>query len=65
MTESGQSTDNPSTVSVQLVTFLRQATGIATGDIKQSDLDNKIINMRVAKDTVYVDYKVAVKVQQS
>lgn len=65
MTESGQSTDNPSTVSVQLVTFLRQATGITTGDIKQSDLDNKIINMRVAKDTVYVDYKIAIKVQQS
>lgn len=65
MTESGQSTDNPSTVSVQLVTFLRQATGKATGDIKQSDLDNMIIDMRVTKDTVYVDYKIAVKVQQS
>ncbi len=63
MTESGQSTDNPSTVSIQLVTFLRQATGIATGDIKQSDLNNKILNMRVAKDTVYVDYKVAIKGQ--
>lgn len=61
MTESGQSTDNPSTVSIQLVTFLRQATGKTTGDIKQSDLNGKILNMRVAKDTVYVDYKVAIK----
>ena len=61
MTESGQSTDNPSTVSIQLVTFLRQITGKATGDIKQSDLNGKILNMRVAKDTVYVDYKVAIK----
>ena len=63
MTESGQSTDNPSTVSIQLVTFLRQATGKATGDIKQSDLFDKIIDMRVSKDTVYVDYKVAIKGQ--
>ena len=61
MTESGQSTDNPSTVSIQLVTFLRQITGKATGDIKQSDLNGKILNMRVAKDTIYVDYKVAIK----
>ena len=65
MTESGQSTDNPSTVTIQLVTFLRQATGKATGDIKQSDLNGKILDMRVAKDTVYVDYKVAIKGQQS
>ena len=61
LTESGSSTDNPSTVSVQLVGFLRQATGKATGDIKQSDLNGKILNMRVSKDTAYVDYKVAIK----
>jgi hypothetical protein len=44
-----------------LVGFLRQATGKATGDIKQSDLNGKILNMRVSKDTAYVDYKVAIK----
>lgn len=63
MTESGQSTDNPSTVSIQLVQFLRQATGITSGDIKQSDLFDKILNMRVSKDTVNVDYKISIKGQ--
>lgn len=61
MTESGSSSDNPSTVSVQMLDFLRKVTGISSGDIKQSDLAGKIINMRLAIDTIYVDYKVVVK----
>jgi hypothetical protein len=61
MTESGSSSDNPSTVSVQMVTFFRQITGISSGDIKQSDLFGMIIDMAVTLDDVTVNYKIAIK----
>jgi hypothetical protein len=61
MTESGSSSDNPSTVSVQMLTFFRQITGISSGDIKQSDLFGMIIDMAVTLDDVTVNYKIAIK----
>ena len=61
MNESGSSSDNPSTVSVQMLTFFRQITGISSGDIKQSDLFGMIIDMAVNLDNVIVNYKIAIK----
>ena len=61
MTESGSSSDNPSTVSVQMLQFFRQITGITSGDIKQSDLFGMIIDMAVTLDNVTVNYKIAIK----
>ena len=61
MNESGSSSDNPSTVSVQMLTFFRQITGISSGDIKQSDLFGMIIDMAVNWDNVIVSYKLAIK----
>ena len=61
MNESGSSSDNPSTVSVQMLTFFRQITGISSGDIKQSDLFGIIIDMAVNLDNVIVNYKIAIK----
>ena len=61
MNESGSSSDNPSTVSVQMLTFFRQITGISSGDIKQSDLFGMIIDMAVNLDKVIVNYKIAIK----
>ena len=61
MNESGNSSDNPSTVSVQMLTFFRQITGISSGDIKQSDLFGMIIDMAVNLDNVIVNYKIAIK----
>lgn len=64
LTESGSSSDNPSRISVQMLQFLREATGISSGDIKQSDLNGKILNMRVSLDQIYVDYKISIKVTE-
>lgn len=61
MNESGNSSDNPSTVSIQMLTFFRQITGISSGDIKQSDLFGMIIDMAVNLDNVIVNYKIAIK----
>ena len=61
MNESGSSSDNPSIVSVQMLTFFRQITGISSGDIKQSDLFGMIIDMAVNLDNVIVNYKIAIK----
>ena len=61
MTESGSDSDNPSTVSVQMLQFFRQITGITSGDIKQSDLFGMIIDMAVTLDNVTVNYKIAIK----
>lgn len=61
MNESGSSSDNPSTVSVQMLTFFRQITGISSGDIKQSDLFGMIIDMAINLDNVIVNYKIAIK----
>jgi hypothetical protein len=61
MTESGSNSDNPSTVSVQMLQFFRQITGITSGDIKQSDLFGMIIDMAVTLDNVTVNYKISVK----
>lgn len=61
MNQSGSSSDNPSTVSVQMLTFFRQITGISSGDIKQSDLFGMIIDMAVNLDNVIVNYKIAIK----
>ena len=61
MNESGSSSDNPSTVSVQMLTFFRQITGISSGDIKQSDLFGMIIDMAVNLDNVIVNYKITIK----
>ena len=61
MNESGSSSDNPSTVSVQMLTFLRQITGRSSGDIKQSDLFGMIIDMAINLDNVIVNYKIAIK----
>ena len=61
MNESGSSSDNPSTVSIQMLTFFRQITGISSGDIKQSDLFGMIIDMAINLDNVIVNYKIAIK----
>lgn len=61
MNESGSSNDNPSTVSVQMLTFFRQITGISSRDIKQSDLFGMIIDMAINLDNVIVNYKIAIK----
>lgn len=60
LTESGQPSDNPSRVSVQLVGFLQLVTQKVANQIKQSDLFGKTITMTLNKQGITVNYQIVV-----